>query len=186
MRNGTFGDFEDLKMVIGGGVAVGKYLTGLGGIVVAKKLEVGEVRDMHTDDLNYDTDNEGFVPEQNELPPRDSPEVFEVSNNKLLGKRGRTEYKENFNPSGNTPESEILVQLITKLATISEDIFGMLEKLEHERTYTAWDVIKEVPNLSEDICLEAFNLLDTKTRIDGFLRMTPEERANWINMMRKS
>ncbi|KAK1377398.1 Disease resistance protein [Heracleum sosnowskyi] len=58
-------------------------------------------------------------------------------------------------------------------------VYGLLEKREQERTYTAWDAIKEVPNLG-------FNFLDTKTKKDDFLKMTSEERENWIhNMMSK-
>ncbi|KAK1374243.1 hypothetical protein POM88_030436 [Heracleum sosnowskyi] len=185
LRNGIFGDYEDLKNVIGGSVVAGKSSIGLGSVAEAKKLEAGDVKYMHTDDLNYDTDNEEFVPEHNELSPIGSPEVFVVSNEKLLGKRGRTEYEKNSGSSGNTLESDILVQL-TKLTAIFEGVYGMVEKWEHERTYTAWDAVKEVPDLSEDIRLEAFNLIDTKIKNDGFLKMTPEERADWINMMRKS
>lgn len=120
----------------------------MGSVIEAKKLQVGEVRDKHTKYLNYD--NVELVPEQNELSPIGSLEIFEVSNKRLLGKRGRTEYEENSNPIGNTLESDILVQL-TKLAAIFEGVYRMLEKWEHERTYTAWDTIKKVPNLSKDV-----------------------------------
>lgn len=157
----------------------------MGSVTKAKKLEAGKVRDMHNEDLENDNDNEGFVPEQNELSPIGSHEVFEMTNKNVLKKRGRTEYEENSDPSENASKSDILVQL-TKLAAIFEGVYEMFERWEYERTYTAWDAIKEIPNLSEDIRLEAFNLLDTKTKNDGFLKMTPEERANWINLMRKS
>lgn len=186
LRNGVFDDYEDLEIAIGNGVAVGKHSIGLGSITEARTLEAGEGTDIRIDDLNYELDNEGFVSEQDDSISMGSPQVFEISKKKLPIKRGRTEYEGSSNSSGSTSKSDILEQL-TKLTTTFEGVYGLLEKREHERRYTAWDAIKEVPNLSEDIRLEAFNLLETKTKKDGFLKMSPEERARWIlNMTRKS
>lgn len=101
---------------------------------------------------------------------------------KLPTKRARRDSEGSSNSSSNNPKSDILENL-AKLTTTFEGVYGLLQKRESERMYTVWDAIKEVPNLSEDVRLEAFNLLDTKTKKDGFLRMTPEERANWILRM---
>ncbi|XP_074346117.1 uncharacterized protein At2g29880-like [Apium graveolens] len=60
---------------------------------------------------------------------------------------------------------------------------SIIGKREQERTYTAWDAIKEIPNIDEDNRLEVLNLLDTKTKKDCFMKMTLEERAKWIHIM---
>ncbi|KAK1403578.1 hypothetical protein POM88_003183 [Heracleum sosnowskyi] len=116
--------------------------------------------ELSIDDSSFDGESEGSV---------------------LPNKKSRLEYEENSNSSENTLESEILVQL-AKLTTMLENLYEMLKERKQERTYTSWDAIKEVPNLDEDVRLEAFNLLDTKPKIDGFLKMTLEERAKWILM----
>ena len=43
-----------------------------------------------------------------------------------------------------------------------------------------WDAIKEIPNLDADTRIKAFDLLVTKSQKDGFLKMSVEERAQWI------
>ncbi|KAK1365831.1 Disease resistance protein [Heracleum sosnowskyi] len=185
MRYEAFDDYEDLKIVVGNGVTVGKNSIGLGSSTEARTLEAGEMRDLRIEDLAFDVDSEVFVLEQNDPSPKGSPNFFEVPRKKLPTKRGRVDYEGSSDSSANPPKSDIFQQL-AKLTSTFEGVYGLLEKGEQERTYTAWDAIKEVPNLGEDIRLEAFNFLDTKTKKDGFLKMTPEERANWIhNMMSK-
>ncbi|KAL8146051.1 hypothetical protein AgCh_003979 [Apium graveolens] len=175
LRNGVCNDFEDLQIVVGGGVAVGKNSIGLGSVTDARTLKASEVQETRIDDLSYNL--EGF--EQNNSSPIGSPEVFELSKKKLPTKRGRSEYEESSNSSGNNHKHNILEQL-AKLTSTFEGVYGLLQKRGNEKTYTTWDAIKEVPNLSENVRLEAFNLLDTKIKKDGFFRMTPEERAIWI------
>ncbi|XP_074346560.1 uncharacterized protein At2g29880-like [Apium graveolens] len=75
--------------------------------------------------------------EHNNLSPIGFPEVFELS-------------KKNFQPK-----------------EAKARVYGLLQKWENEKIYTTWDAIKEVPNLSENVRLEPFNLLDTKTKKDG-------------------
>ncbi|KAL8114341.1 hypothetical protein AgCh_021262 [Apium graveolens] len=182
LRYETFDDYEDLKIAIGNGFAVGKNAIGLGSSTEARKLEVDEVRDLRIHELNFDVDSESFVLEQNGSSPMRSPEVLEVPKKKLRTKKGRAEYEGSSNSSGNPPKNDLLVPL-DKLTTTFEGVYQLLEKREQERTYTAWDAIKEVPNIDEDNRLEVLNLLDTKTKKDCFMKMTLEERAKWIHIM---
>ncbi|KAK1351926.1 hypothetical protein POM88_053931 [Heracleum sosnowskyi] len=80
MRYEAFDDYEDLKIAIGNGVAVGKNSIGLGSSTEARTLEAGEMRDLRIDDLAFDVDSEVFVLEQNDPSPKGSPEVFEALN----------------------------------------------------------------------------------------------------------
>lgn len=109
----------------------------------------------------------------------------EVPKNKLSTKKSRAEYEEGSNSGGNHLESEIIVQL-TKLTTVAEKVHELFKKMVEERTSSesdAWDAIREVPNLAEEIRIKAFKLLDTQPKKDGFLKMTHEERAKWMLMM---
>ncbi|XP_050385108.1 LOW QUALITY PROTEIN: uncharacterized protein At2g29880-like [Argentina anserina] len=193
-RYGSFPDYEDLELAIGNGVAVGKNSIGLGNNVTdATTLDVGERGDISIDNFEYDVENEVFVrPTQNDPTLRSSsplgcPEVLEVPKHRRnKNKRGRAEYEGSSSSSGNISQGGIMEQL-NKLTTTFEGVYSLLEKRESllekremERGYTTWDVIMEIPNLDEDTCLMAFGLLNTKTKKDGFLKMTSTQRANWI------
>ncbi|XP_024190318.1 uncharacterized protein At2g29880 [Rosa chinensis] len=187
LRYGIFHDYEDLEIAIANGVAVGKNSMGLGGAIDARTLGVGEDRDICIEEFDYDVDSDVFVrPNQNDrsfhsTSPLGSPEILEVpKQGRTQTKRNRTEYEEN------TPQSGIMEQL-NKISTTFEGVYSLLakrervlEKREREREYTTWDAIKEIPNMEEAIRFKALELLDTQTKKDGFLKMSPEERANWI------
>ncbi|XP_074336052.1 uncharacterized protein LOC141673220 [Apium graveolens] len=129
LRYETFDDYEDLKIAIGNGFAVGKNVIGLGSSTEARTLEVDEVSDLRIDDLNFDVDSEGFVLEQNGSSPMGSPEVFKVPKKKLPTKRGRAEYEGSSNSSGNPPKDDLLVQF-DKLTTTFEGVYQLLKKME--------------------------------------------------------
>ncbi|XP_034225468.1 uncharacterized protein At2g29880-like [Prunus dulcis] len=61
-----------------------------------------------------------------------------------------------------------------------KDYFKVREKEREEQSYM-WDVIKETPNLDEHACYKAFSLLNNNTKKDAFLKMSLEERSNWIS-----
>ncbi|KAM5554532.1 hypothetical protein ABKV19_022765 [Rosa sericea] len=187
LRYGIFQDYEDLEIAIGNGVAVGKNSNGLGGATDARTLGVGEGRDIRIAEFDYDVDSDVFVrPNQNyrsfrSTSPLGSPKILEVpKQGRTQNKINRTEYE------GNTPQSGIMEQL-NKISTTFEGVYSLLEKRERvlekrerKREYITWDAIKEIPNLEEAIRFKALELLDTQTKKDGFLKMSPEERANWI------
>ncbi|KAH6789550.1 hypothetical protein C2S51_004556 [Perilla frutescens var. frutescens] len=183
-------DYENLLIAVRNGVAVGKNSFELGSATDANTLGDDENRDSHIEDLTFDVENEVFValsqdelPSSGSTPPSMLPEVPEGSiQRRNQPKRSRTQYEAT---SGST---ENIMAGIKKLSTTCEGVHNLLlkrdsilEKKEKEICcYTTWDAIKEIPNLDEDTRLKAFDLLDTKFRKDGFLKMTVEERANWI------
>ncbi|XP_004305580.1 PREDICTED: uncharacterized protein At2g29880-like [Fragaria vesca subsp. vesca] len=195
LRYGVTLDYEDLEIAVGNGVAVGKNSIGLGSATDARTLGDDEGRDARIENLDYDVENEVFVaPTQNDpsfrsTSPLRFPEVSEVPNQRRTrSKRSRNEYEGSSSSTGNTPQSGIMEQL-DKLTTTFEGVYtllekreSLLEKRERDRAYTIWDAIEEIPNLDEDIRFKAFDLLDTKSKRDGFLKMAPEVRENWIFM----
>lgn len=166
--------------MIGNGFGARKYSTRRR-VADTNTLKAGEGRDLV--DLNANADNEGFVgPEHNDPPAMRSLEVLELPKNQLLSKRSRNEYDESSDLGEDALKSGILEQL-TKLTKTFEGFYDLMQKREDERTYTTWDAIKEVSNLDANMRINAFNLLDTQTKKDGFLRMSPEEREEWITVM---
>ncbi|XP_057775365.1 uncharacterized protein At2g29880-like [Salvia miltiorrhiza] len=166
LRHGTCPDYEDLEMAVGNGVAVGKNSIGLGSATDARTLGADENRVPHIEELNYDAENEAF---------RRAP-----------AKRSRGQFEINSGHTENSSHQEFMAE-IKKITTTIEGVQSllvkrdtMLEKKEREKTYTTWDAIKEIPDLTEDVRTKAFDLLDTKSKKDGFLRMTVDERKRWI------
>ncbi|KAL6175998.1 hypothetical protein ACLB2K_052634 [Fragaria x ananassa] len=157
-------DYEDLEITVGNGVAVGKNSIGLGSATDARTL--GDDKAMKVEMF---------------------PEVSEVPNQRRTrSKRSRNEYEGSSSSTGNTPQSGIMEHL-DKLTTTFEGVYSLLEKREsllekreRDRAYTIWDAIEEIQNLDEDIRFKAFDLLDTKSKSHGFLKMAPKVRANWI------
>ena len=55
-----------------------------------------------------------------------------------------------------------------------------IEKKEKERKSNIWDAIKETPNLDSSARYKALAMLNTKTKKDVFLNMSPEEHSKWL------
>ncbi|KAM5588254.1 hypothetical protein ABKV19_006609 [Rosa sericea] len=122
--------------------------------------------------------------------PVQDPMVLEVvDDNWFSGGRENNKISVEMNQNGvskgssssieNTYESRI-IQSLDKISTSFERLYNLLEKRERERQYTVWDAIKEIPNLDQVTRFTALDLIDTKTKKDAFLKMSPEERLNWI------
>ncbi|KAK1363762.1 hypothetical protein POM88_039323 [Heracleum sosnowskyi] len=127
MRYEAFNDYEDLKIAVENGVAVGKNSIGLGSSTKARTLEAGEMRDLRIDDLAFDVDSAVFVLEQNDPSPKGSPEVFEVPRKKLPTKRGRVDYEGSSDSSANPPKSDIFQQL-AKLTSLLKEFMDCWKK----------------------------------------------------------
>ncbi|CAL2265185.1 unnamed protein product [Prunus armeniaca] len=72
---------------------------------------------------------------------------------------------------------------IDSIATEFRGVHNLLAKRDKEREQQSymWDAIKETPNLDERARYEALSLLNTNTKKDAFLKMSPQERSNWIS-----
>ncbi|XP_057779738.1 uncharacterized protein At2g29880-like [Salvia miltiorrhiza] len=175
-------------------VAVGKNSIGLGSAADARTLGADENRAPHIEELNYDVENEAFVGLTQDDPPSSgskSPLVFpevsvESTQRRAPAKRTRGQFEINSGHTENRSHQEFMAE-VKKITTTMDGVQSllvkrdtMLEKREREKTYTTWDAIKEIPDLTDDIRVKAFDLLDTKTKKDEFLKMTIAERARWI------
>ncbi|XP_057803858.1 uncharacterized protein At2g29880-like [Salvia miltiorrhiza] len=194
LRQGNCPDYYDLGIAVGNGVAVGKNSIGLSSATDVRTLGVDENRAPHIEDLDYDAENEAFVGLAQDDPPSSGsksplvfPEVSEVSTQRrAVAKRSRAQFDINFGYTENSSHHDFMseVKKITNtfdgVHSLLEKRETMLEKRQRERSYTTWDAIKEILNLDDDVRMKAFDLLDTKTKKYGFLKMTVAERARWI------
>ncbi|KAK0573121.1 hypothetical protein LWI29_003276 [Acer saccharum] len=181
-RTDTFVDYEDMRIAIGNGTAVGKHSIGLGDGTDARTFGVEENREGGLDDLIYDLGTGTFVTDQQEsLSPRNStsplpsqPMSSEVP--PATRKRNRTEYEgksSSFETNNTQPDAiDKLVHTIDKLNHTIDSIAT--------REHSSWDLIKEIPNLDNCARFKALKLLNTRAKKIEFSKMTPEERSEWI------
>ncbi|EEF47881.1 hypothetical protein RCOM_1667380 [Ricinus communis] len=78
-----------------------------------------------------------------------------------------------------TLEEEENRDLLNKL-THSVNKLAEAIKSYDSSEHGCWNLIKETPNLDKRARLKAFKLLNTRIKKIEFLKMTPEERYEWI------
>ncbi|XP_057809032.1 uncharacterized protein At2g29880-like [Salvia miltiorrhiza] len=61
LRTGSFSDYDELRLAVGNGVAVGRNAIGVGSATDARTIGVDESRGPLIEELNYDTATEAFV-----------------------------------------------------------------------------------------------------------------------------
>ncbi|BFG35411.1 hypothetical protein CerSpe_216840 [Prunus speciosa] len=198
LREKSVVDYEDLKIVIGGGTATGNGSIALGADDTDATTYGEENRDFGMEDFLYDPNNDAFIaPNHYEpsyqppspyqcSPPSHSPLGSEVPTKKpSRNKRSRSEYEGSSSLVGTNNQAKVLENLSIGIETISanfEKISNLMEKRERERDRERdiWDAIKEIPNLDDNTCFMAGELLSNKAKKDLFLKMSLAERSSWI------
>ncbi|KAL2460546.1 Uncharacterized protein Adt_43966 [Abeliophyllum distichum] len=154
-RIDTFVDYEDLRIVIGNGNAIGRHAIALGNDTDARTFETQESRGGGSlDNFIYDSNVGKFSP-----PTR---------------KRNRT------NIGAKSVETyNIQLELMDKITQNIDKLTRSIDSIDSEPS--CWDIIREIPNLDDSARFKALDLLNTRGKKFEFMKMTPEERSKWIN-----
>ncbi|XP_022882377.1 uncharacterized protein At2g29880-like [Olea europaea var. sylvestris] len=170
-RTDTFLDYEDLRIAMGSGTAVGTHSIALGDNTDARTFYTEErrVSDSLIDDFMYDPDTETFI-------VIDKQDLISSGVCPLIRKRSRTEFEAK--SSSFEPKSTQL-GILDKLASTFDKITQAIESID-TREPNCWNIIKDIPNLEDDDRFKVLDLLNTKAKKSEFLNMTPEERSKWI------
>ncbi|XP_004305705.1 PREDICTED: uncharacterized protein At2g29880-like [Fragaria vesca subsp. vesca] len=199
-RTETFRDYEDLKIAVGNGTATGMGSIGLGDDTDATTYEVGENGSWEMggiDDLVFDQDNHTFVQNENESSYQENlPSLSRqrtpgnnanaAPHSRAQGKRSRADYEQSSNSKGVATQAEVLENLSTgfgKIVTTFDTICGIMEKRESRDT-ECWIAIQETPGLTDEASFFALSFLNTKAKQDIFLKMSLDQRRNWITWAR--
>ncbi|KAL5789709.1 hypothetical protein ACOSQ2_004597 [Xanthoceras sorbifolium] len=186
-RTDTTPDYEDLRIAIKNGTAVGRHSIGLGDDTDARTFEVEESKGNGLDDLIYDADTGGFIqsdqheplyrplsPDNSTSPLPSQPIRSEIPY--ATRKRNRAEYEGKSSSSKtNNTQSDTIKKLTETIKELTHAI-GSFTTREH----SCWDVTKETPNLDNHARFKALGLLNTRAKKIEFLNMTPEERSEWL------
>ncbi|KAL5736790.1 hypothetical protein ACOSP7_031215 [Xanthoceras sorbifolium] len=152
-RTKTLVDYDDLRVVIGNATASGRYSIGMGHDTDARVIGL-EDRYVGIQNYVFDENNNAFVQSEHEPSHQASP--LEQSMSPL-----------SFQNMG------------SKIASKSTN-YKMRNISDYERKSNIWDVIKEIPKLDSFTRYKALALLNTKIKMDAFLKMSLEERIAWI------
>ncbi|KAL5760603.1 hypothetical protein ACOSQ2_019441 [Xanthoceras sorbifolium] len=186
-RTDTTPDYEDLRIAIGNGTAVGRHSIGLGNDTDARTFGVEESKGNGLDDLIYDTDIGGFIqsdqqeplyqppsPDNSTSPLPCQPMRSEVPHATRKQNRAECEGKSSSSETINT-QSDAIEKLTETIKELTH-VIGSFTTREH----SCWDVIKETLNLDNRARFKALGLFNTRVKKIEFLNMTPEERSEWL------
>ena len=185
-RTDVFVDYEDLQIVVGKGTAVGRHSIGLGDDTDARTFGIDESINSGLDDLTYDSATGAFI-ENNDnqaLHRSSSPGGYtpsspfqsmssEVPPTTKKRKKTETEGKSS-SLETNSSQSELVDKLTHTIDKLTDTINSFATG------DSCWDAIKEIPHLDNRSRFKALKILNTRAKKIEFLKMTPEERADWI------
>ena len=91
-------------------------------------------------------------------------------------KQNRTELEGKSSMSEtNNSQSDV----INKLTHTIDKLVQTIDSID-TRDHSCWDAIKEIPDLDKYSRFKVLKLLNTRAKKIEFLKMTPEERFDWI------
>ncbi|XP_073121138.1 uncharacterized protein At2g29880-like [Henckelia pumila] len=185
-RSNTFEDYEDLRIAVGNGTAIGKFSSAVGDDDDATTFETEQHRGTSLlDDLVFDSDNGAFILNDGQessyqptfiegitSPLPSQPMSSEVP--PASKKRDRTDFELKSRTSKNI-DPDVMQKLSCNLEKAASKIesIGAVDD-------NCWDAIKEVPDLDNRTRFIVLDLVNTRAKKTAFLKMTIEERLEWI------
>ncbi|TQE01394.1 hypothetical protein C1H46_012975 [Malus baccata] len=204
IRKETFTDYEDLMTVFGDGTAKGNNSIGLGDDTDATTYTVEESRPIRVNEIP--SPDESFEQLDPLFQNPSYASSFLDANlegsaptpiQKLLPRK-RSRPESELKSNGTTPHIVLIEKVslgMDSIAAIATEIQGIhsimekrekarekmeKEKKEEEKNNNLWDAIKETPNLDPPVRYKAIALVQQLGMKKEFLKMTPEERSEWI------
>ncbi|CAA0821532.1 Unknown protein [Striga hermonthica] len=149
-KTDTFSDYEDLRIAVGCGTAIGTNSIAIGDDVEETTFETEERMENINSigDPMLDPDSEVFVNTNNPLddmplsPMHSPPFAQHKSSEKRpsVRKRNRTNFEAN--PKSTASDSDNLTESVNKIVRALESV--------DTKEYNCWGIIKEIPNLDDD------------------------------------
>ncbi|KAL5745569.1 hypothetical protein ACOSP7_026715 [Xanthoceras sorbifolium] len=164
-RTDTFADYEDLRITIRNGIAVGRHSIALrddtdARTFVAEERQGGENEPLS---LGHPSSPLPSQPISSEIPP-------------ITRKRSITEFEGPIRYSlveTNNIQSDAINKINQTVDKLTQTINSMAS-----RDQSCWKILKEILNLDNYTRFKALRLLTTRAKKIEFLEMTPEERSD--------
>ncbi|KAL5804497.1 hypothetical protein ACOSQ3_031297 [Xanthoceras sorbifolium] len=184
-RTDTFADYEDLRIAIGNGTAVGRHSIALGDDTDARTFVAEERQGGGLEDLAFDTAAGAFIHNDQQVneplssghpnsPLPTQPIGSEIP--PITRKRSRTEFEGPTRYSSvetNNTQSDTINKINQTVDMLTQTVNSIAS-----RDQSCWKVLKEIPNLDNHTRFKALRLLTTSAKKMEFLEMTLEERIS--------
>ncbi|WCJ21446.1 hypothetical protein M5689_003598 [Euphorbia peplus] len=186
-RSDSFNDYEDLRIAVGNGTAIGRNAIGLGDDTDARTYKEEESRvPTSLDDLVFDHDVGSFVQNDTQDSLYESSSYCHDTSTLHIPpltqeippttkKRSRSDIEGKSTSNETTNQLNIMSKLTYSVDKLTEAIksFDITEG-------NCWKIIKEMPGLQKEQRFKALKLLNTRAKKMEFFDMTPEDRFDWI------
>ncbi|CAE5963855.1 unnamed protein product [Arabidopsis arenosa] len=180
MRNESFEDFEDLRMIFGSNTATGLNAVGLGDTVDADSYQVRQ-----NDEIN--DSNRGQIMDDVDGIPYAEKSVHDVFSSLEKSRLEKLPHRKK--PRTDAFNSNKAFDEVNTVTEFGNQIFGMIqrrwekeneEKEAEDKADNVWNAITEIPDLTNDLRYEAMTLIHSLGMKSGFLHMSIEDRKGWI------
>ncbi|WCJ40024.1 hypothetical protein M5689_020962 [Euphorbia peplus] len=163
-RIDTFGDYEDLRIAVGNGTAIGRHAIGLGDDTNARIDVEEEESPVHVslDDLYQNSSTLPSAPMNQEVP-------------QATKKRSMSDFEGKSTSNESTNQLDIMSKFIHSV----DKLANAMKSLDNNEC-SCWKLIKEIPELDKLARFKAPELLNTRAKKKEFLEMSPEDRLEWI------
>ncbi|XP_073137088.1 uncharacterized protein At2g29880-like [Henckelia pumila] len=152
-RSNTFEDYEDLIIAVGNRTAIGKFSSAVRDDTDARTFETEQhMGTSLLDDLVFDSDSGAFIQNDGQESSYQLTFLEDITS-----------------PLSSQPMSSEVPPASSKIESI-----GAIDD-------NCWDAIKEVPDLDNRTRFTVLGLLNNRSKKMAFLKMTIEERLEWIN-----
>ncbi|CAE5962893.1 unnamed protein product [Arabidopsis arenosa] len=176
MRDATFDDFEDLRLIFGSNVATGRNAVGLGDSIDVDASQVGD--DDETHDLNR-----VHIMDDTQGIPYDETSMLDVFSS--LEKSRAEKLPQRKKARTNAFSANMVMDEVNTVTEFGNQIVGMIqkrwekeaeEKEVENKANNVWDAIKETPDLDMDLRYETMTLVHSLGMKSGFMHMSTIER----------
>ncbi|XP_010478781.1 PREDICTED: uncharacterized protein At2g29880-like, partial [Camelina sativa] len=177
LRDDSFEDFGDLRMIFESNTATGRNAVGLSDAIDTNTYDVRE----HEGTTNSSHDQ---IMEDEEIAYEETSvqEVFSALETRRGGKLPPRKKARTETDALNTNKA---VDELNTVQDSVQQIFGMIqkrwekeneEKEAEDKANNVWDAIKEIPDLDDGLCYEAMTLVHSLGMKYGFVHMSIEDR----------
>ncbi|KAF3455437.1 hypothetical protein FNV43_RR00064 [Rhamnella rubrinervis] len=180
----TFTDYEYLEIATRNRTATRSHAIGLGEETDARTIETKDNKG-GLDDLTYDPETKTFIQSDTHDTLPHSSSTINFTSHLINSEVLPTTKKNKMNIEGksssfepNSCQSDVLNNIVQNIGELKQTIASI-----ESREVSCWDVIKEIPNLDQCASFKVLKLLNTRAKRMDFLKMTPEERSDWINFL---
>ncbi|KAG7585782.1 hypothetical protein ISN45_Aa02g011310 [Arabidopsis thaliana x Arabidopsis arenosa] len=177
MRDATFDDFEDLRLIFGSNVASGRNAVGLGDSIDVDASQVGD--DDETHDLNR-----VHIMDDTQGIPYDETSMLDVFSS--LEKSRAEKLPQRKKARTNAFSANMVMDEVNTVTEFGNQIVGMIqkrwekeaeEKEVENKANNVWDAIKETPDLDMDLRYETMTLVHSLGMKSGFMHMSTIEHV---------